>query len=116
MDIALSDGAIVLSGILSGSKSYGAETMSVVRRSDSDQGDPAETVKHYDEDPSWRDEISEFADAVLENKPIRYGTSDDALKTMRLVYQIYCADIDWKTQWDLDDQVPDIPFPPLSRA
>ena len=112
LDIALSDGAIVLSGILSGSKSYGAETMSVLRRSESYQGDPPETIKHYDEDPSWRDEISEFADAILENKPIRYGTSDDALRTMQLVYQIYCADPDWKSQWDLDDHIPDLSPPP----
>jgi predicted dehydrogenase len=101
LEITLQRGAITLSGILSGSKSYGAETMTVARKADDDRGDPREETRSYDHDPSWADEISEFADAIISGKPIDNGSSDDALKTMQLVYQIYCADADWKARWGL---------------
>ena len=101
LEITLQRGAITLSGILSGSKSYGAETMTVARKADDDRGDPREETRRYNHDPSWADEIAEFADAILRDKPIDNGSSDDALKTMQLVYRIYCADPDWKARWDL---------------
>lgn len=106
LDITLAKGALTLSGILSGSKSYGAETLTVAKRGKDDQGDPQENTMHYDQDPSWADEIADFADAILNDKEIEHGTSFDALKTMELVYRIYCADPDWKTQWNLSDSVP----------
>ncbi len=110
LEIALTEGAIVLSGILSGSKSYGAETMKVTRRSKGDVSDPTEEVREYDEDPSWSDEIDEFAQAILADGEILYGTSEDASRTMQLVYRIYCADPAWKAQWNLEDSLPDMPI------
>ena len=103
LEIALDKGAIVLSGILSGSKSYGAETLTVMRIGENDMGDPREDITRYNHDPSWSDEIAEFAEAIINDNEITNGSADDALKTMRLVYQIYCADPDWKAQWGLDD-------------
>jgi hypothetical protein len=47
------------------------------------------------EDNSWKDEIDEFAEAIVSDKPIKHGTSNDALKTMQLVYMIYDADQEW---------------------
>jgi predicted dehydrogenase len=109
LEIALAEGAIVLSGILSGSKSYGAETLKVTRRPMEGAGDPEEEIREYDEDPSWSDEIDEFAQAVLTDGEILYGTSEDASRTMQLVYRIYCADPAWKDQWNLDDSLPNLP-------
>jgi predicted dehydrogenase len=106
LEIALTKGAITLSGILSGSKSYGAETMTVAYRSDDDAGDPVEEMRHYEEDPSWADEIEEFARAIRGDGEILFGTSDDAFKTMQLVYRIYCADPEWRQAWNLENQVP----------
>jgi predicted dehydrogenase len=97
LDITLARGAITLSGILSGSKSYGAETMSVVYASHDDQGDPREITRHYDVDPSWADEIAEFAMAIHGDAKIENGSSLDALRTMELVYRIYDADECWRT-------------------
>ena len=94
-------------GILSGSKSYGAETLIVARKSKDDQGDPQEETTSYGRDPSWSDEIAEFANAIINDKPIEHGSSDDALKTMQLVYKIYCADPAWKDQWSLDNSLPE---------
>jgi len=109
LEIALTEGAIILSGILSGSKSYGAETMTVTRRPGEDSGDPREEIRKYDQDSSWADEIDEFAQAILAGGEILYGTSEDASRTMQLVYNIYCADPAWKARWNLDDSMPDKP-------
>jgi len=106
--VTLSKGAIILSGILSGSKSYGAETMTVVWASDESAGDPREQTTRYNNDPSWASEIAEFADAVLNDVPIENGSSQDALRTMQLVYRIYCSDKTWRERWNLSDTVPEI--------
>ena len=71
-----------------------------------DSGDPREQQTSYNRDNSWRDEIHDFAEAVLEDKPVVVGSSDDALQTMHLVYRIYCADSAWKKQFNLDAQLP----------
>ena len=102
LEIALERGNIILSGLLSGSKSYGAETLTVVwGNPEEDHGDPKEQMTRYNEDPSWHDEVFEFADAVINNKSIINGSSDDALRTMQLVYNIYCADKEWKKKHNL---------------
>ena len=108
LELTLEKGSVALSGILSGSKSYGAETLTVARKTKDDQGDPQEQTTRYVNDPSWADEVAEFADAVRRDTPIVNGSSEDALKTMRLVYRIYCADPQWKARWNLTDQIPEI--------
>ena len=105
LEITLEKGSIILSGILSGSKSYGAETISIARALPGDKGDPNETTIRYNYDPSWESEIGEFALAVKENLPIENGSSLEALKTMHMVYRIYCADPQWKAMWKLDDKL-----------
>ncbi len=106
LDITLEKGSLTLAGILSGSKSYGAETLTTAVAAKNDSGDPAETITRYNEDNSWREEIVEFADCVLKNKRVRHGDSKDALKTMELIYRIYCADPAWKKKYRLTDRVP----------
>jgi predicted dehydrogenase len=101
LEITMAKGALVLSGILSGSKSYGSETLTVVRAGEDDSGDPKETTTRYNQDPSWRDEIADFADAVLNDRPVQEGSSLDAYRTMELVYRIYCADPEWRDRWRL---------------
>lgn len=94
-------GALVLSGILSSTKSYGAETLTVSYKSDDELGDPKEVTTLYNYDPSWEEEVLEFSESILNNTPIGYGSSDDALATMKLVYSIYCADPEWKKKWNI---------------
>ena len=106
LEVNLEKGAIILSGILSGSKSYGAETITVVWASDESAGDPREQTTRYNVDPSWAAEIDEFVGAVLSKKPITEGSSDDALRTMQLVYRIYCADPVWRDRWKLCADIP----------
>jgi predicted dehydrogenase len=99
LDITLREGGLSLSGILSSSRSYGAETLTVVRRGEDDLGDPREVTTRYNEDHSWRDEIEEFARAIIANREIKHGSSLEALKTMQLVYDIYAADRAWAERW-----------------
>lgn len=107
LDINLERGSLILGGILSGSKSYGAETLSVVTADpDNDSGDPKEQITRYNHDPSWDDEIASFANCILQDRPVVSGSSDDALQTMKLVYRIYYADSRWRTMYNIAD--PDV--------
>lgn len=106
LDIALEKGTVVLSGILSGSKSYGAETLTVAWATENDSGDPKEQTTRFNTDPSWAAEVADFAACVTGNLPVTDGSSLEALKTMHLVYRIYCADPEWRARWRLDDSVP----------
>lgn len=101
LEITLERGQLILSGILSGTKSYGAETLTIVYASEHDGGDPKEVTIRYNNDPSWKDEISDFVDSILQSKSIISGSSLEALKTMELVYKIYCSDTDWKNKYNL---------------
>jgi predicted dehydrogenase len=104
LDINLERGSLILGGILSGTKSYGAETLTVVRADpDNDQGDPWEQVTRYNRDPSWDGEISAFALSISNDLPVQSGTSEDALRTMRLVFKIYYADSNWRKTHDIPD-------------
>lgn len=102
--INLERGSLVLGGILSGSKSYGAETLTVVQADpDNDRGDPREVVTRYNKDPSWDAEIAEFANCILHNRPVLSGDSDDALRTMQLVFGIYYADPEWREKYHIKE-------------
>jgi predicted dehydrogenase len=107
LDINLQRGSLILGGILSGTKSYGAETLTVVRADpDNDQGDPREQVTRYNQDPSWDAEISSFVHSITNDQPVQSGTSEDALRTMKLVFKIYYADSTWRETYDIPN--PDI--------
>jgi len=102
LDINLERGSLILGGILSGTKSYGAETLTVVRADpDNDRGDPKEQITRYNRDPSWDEEITVFADCILNDKPVISSTSEDALSTMKLVFKIYYADTTWRSTYDI---------------
>ena len=103
LEITLRKGSLTLAGVLSGSKSYGAETLTIARTTGDDMGDLKEKTRRYNNDPSLADEVAEFVDAVVNDTSILNGSSDDALRTMQLVYQIYCADEEWRGQWGLKE-------------
>ena len=107
LDINLEYGSIILGGIISGTKSYGAETLTIVEADpDNDKGNPKEKIIRYNHDPSWDEEIAVFVNAILNKKQIQSGSSEEALKTMQLVYKIYYSDIKWREKYDI--QNPDI--------
>ena len=95
LEVGLTEGILELQGILSGSKSYGEEKLVITKKSNLNNGSLENRTMRFLEDNSWKDEIDEFAEAIICDKPIKYGTSNDALKTMQLVYTIYSADQEW---------------------
>ena len=96
LEIILEEGLLELSGILSGSKSYGMETLKIIKRK---QGEGIGNQEHqfftFLEDNSWKEEIFEFADCIVHDKKIEHGTSNDALKIMNMIFNIYKADKQW---------------------
>lgn len=104
LDINLERGSIILGGILSGTKSYGAESLSVIRVDhQNDNGDPREQITYYNNDPSWEEEISMFTKYILDDVSVNTGSSLDALNTMKLVYKIYYADPVWRNSYDIQN-------------
>lgn len=101
LEVFLEGGALILSGILSGSKSYGQESLTIVYREDEANGNPRETTSTYIRDNSWRDEVAELTACILEDRPVEVGHSLDALRTMELIYRIYCADPEWRDRYHL---------------
>lgn len=102
LEITLHDAMLELSGILSGSKSYGEEKLTIVERRDrSPNGAFAELTTSYLDDHSWQDEVNDFADAVRADRPVTNGTSHDALRVLELVYRIYYADEKWRALFDI---------------
>lgn len=103
LEITLRDALLELTGILSGSKSYGEEKLKIVPRNNgSDVGSFHEITNLYLEDNSLRDEIDEFAEVIIQNKSVDNGNSIDALKVMEMVYRIYCADQSWKDTFNIE--------------
>jgi predicted dehydrogenase len=104
LEITLEKGGLILSGILSSSKSYGSETLTVITvDSRNNNGAPREQRTLYSRDPSWEDEIRDFAAAILAGKPLEHGSSSDALETMKLVYRIYYSDPTWRQAYNIPD-------------
>lgn len=100
LEISLTEGYLELHGILSGSKSYGEERIVIGKRDEESSNGQTEvrTIKFLN-DNSWRDEIFEFANSIINGKNIEFGTSNDALETMKLVFNIYYSDENWRRQY-----------------
>ena len=96
LDIHLERGALLLSGILSGSKSYGDERLTIIHREENVGGSPRENSIKYIKDNSWQEEIDDFAADIAEDRPVSNGSIEDALATMKLVFKIYDSDAKWQ--------------------
>ena len=101
LEINMTEGFLELRGILSGSKSYGEEQLVIGRRDEAMVGTLNQKTIKYLEDNSWRDEINEFADAIVNKRTFVSGNSNDALATMKLVYRIYWSDPVWRERYSI---------------
>ena len=99
LNISLTEGYLELSGLLTGSKSYGEEQLLIGRRVEDSNGTLRQERVKFLNDHSWKSEIEEFGNAVANNGKIINGTSLDSLRTMELVYQIYNSDEVWKSKY-----------------
>ena len=104
LEITLQKGSLVLGGLLTGSKSYGEETLTIITSDPKkDDGQPSESILKYDEDVSWDEEIKYFALALQNDSIIQRGSIDDAVETMLLIESIYKADPTWKAKFYNND-------------
>jgi predicted dehydrogenase len=97
LEICLEGGYINLNGILSSTRSYGDESLTYARRQFEDEsfafGKPREETVFFDRDDSWFLEVADFLKAIREQRPILSESSNDALKVMQLIEQIYTTGI-----------------------
>ena len=94
MEISLEKGTINLNGILSGSKTYGKETIEVLEKKKSNL--QAKKKFFYQKDNSWKEEVDEFANIIKNDSKVLIGNMNDAVSVMKLIDKIYKADKKWK--------------------
>jgi predicted dehydrogenase len=93
IEITLEKATLILSGILSGSKSYGQEKLIILHKKN---GKFYKKTFTFYKDNSWKQEIKEFTDIILKNKKVLNGNSLQALEVMIMIHSIYNNDIEWK--------------------
>ncbi len=104
LEITLEKGMLELSGILSGSKSYGEEKLKIIERKDNSMsGSHSEQIINYLDDNSWKNEVDEFADIIIKDKKVINGNSADALGVMKMVYNIYYSDKQWRKFFNIEN-------------
>ena len=94
LEITLEKALIVLSGILSGTKSYGKEKITIISKSFFNRKNKKKIYQFY-KDFSWRLEIEEFARIINYNMKVKTGSYQDALNVMRMIDKIYLSDNEW---------------------
>ena len=89
IEITCEKGMLILSGILSSTKTYGKEQLILINKLSK-----GIKKKHYTfkRDNSWKKEIDEFAYLIKNNKKVKIGSSLQALKAMEVVSKIYNSD------------------------
>tara|TARA_A100001015_G_C15005730_1_gene720570 strand:- start:146 stop:1162 length:1017 start_codon:yes stop_codon:yes gene_type:complete len=88
---------LILSGILSGSKSYGAEKLTIIPKKNIKKDKILKKkIFYFKKDNSWKKEVDEFADIIIKNKKILLGNSIQAYNAIKTVYNIYDNDKSWK--------------------
>jgi predicted dehydrogenase len=96
LEIYLTEGYLVLEGFLTGSQTYGRETLVVGRRDwndrDGARGRPREERYYFDEDRSWEREVDDFVHCIAAGVPVVNGSSLDAHRAMELVMRVYADD------------------------
>ncbi len=94
LEICLEDGYINLEGILSSTRSYGEEKLVFAKKQFEDSasafGKPQEQMIYFDRDDSWRLEVEDFVNSILNEIHSEYsGNSQDALHVMNTINKIY---------------------------
>ncbi len=90
-EMFLERGYMVINGLLTSSKSYGDEVLTVAMNrtpAPAATWDQAQDF-HFPVDDSWDLETSHFLQAIRTGQPPEFGTTQDALSLMQLVDKIY---------------------------
>ena len=95
IEINFKKGTIILSGILSSTKSYGNERLILLKPQISKiYTEPKKQILNFTVDNSWRNEIKIFS-KILDRKTKEQNSIDDAINVMKIIEKIYSNDISW---------------------
>jgi len=91
LEVFMEKGYMVLNGLITSSMSYGEEVLSIAKnRSTAPAATWKDEVKtQYLTNNSWRYEMEHFFNAIKNNTEIKIGNSNDALKIMQIIDEIY---------------------------
>jgi predicted dehydrogenase len=91
--LGLEEGYLTVSGLLSQTGSYGREMLTIGRKPQHDEraavGNPREEVIYCDHDASWDVQVIELVRCIREDAPVIDSSSEDALRVMQIVDEIY---------------------------
>ena len=96
IEITMEKALINLSGILSGSKTYGNEKIEIQPKFLKKKNN--KTIK-FKKDLSWEREVEEYINSIKNNKKIYNGDIYDAIEVMRMIDVIYKSDSTWKKKF-----------------
>jgi len=91
LEVFLKKGYMVLNGLKTTSMTYGDEMLSIAKNRSTAPAAIWEDEEHFPfhDNDSWSSEIVEFFTAIKENRKVLVGNSDDALRVMKVVDEIY---------------------------
>ena len=96
IEITLEKALINLSGILSGSKTYGKEKIEIQPKFLKSNNNK---IIKFQKDLSWEREVKEYINCVRHNKKIYNGTIHDAIEVMKMIDIIYKSDSEWRKKF-----------------
>lgn len=91
LEVFMEKGYMVLNGLITSSMSYGREILTIAKnRSAAPAATWQDEVKtEFMSNNSWRYEMTQFFNAINEDKSIKIGNSEDALRLMKVIDKIY---------------------------
>ena len=91
LEVFLEGGSLILNGLKTSSGVYGDEKLSIKRNQTHLANHEDMSEKHivFHADNSWISEIQHFFSCIEENERISVGSSEDALKVMKIIDKIY---------------------------
>jgi predicted dehydrogenase len=95
LELFFKEGYMILSGLMTSSRSYGRETLIIARRQFEDAGNPGEEEIFYDNDRSFEIEMADFRNCVVNDVQVTNGSIEDAVRVMDLIDRMYHADDQW---------------------
>lgn len=91
LEIFLEKGYFVLNGLKTPSGTYGEEKLSIAKNRTTAPAATWEDEEHimFHTDKSWENEVNQFFNSIIEDKPIEIGNSENALELMKLIDKTY---------------------------
>ena len=96
IEITLEKAQINLSGILSGSKTYGNEKIEIHPKFLKNKKN---TQIKFKKDLSWKREVNDYINSIKFNKRISNGTIYDSVKVMQMIDRVYKSDVAWRKKF-----------------